>query len=323
MFKLFQQFSRRRKPVSTESSSTGTIWGLRDYGVYVPMTDAFYQTLAFRKTNREDFLAGTYEPQPDYHDSRTYMRPILKHLIKYAGEPFVFDVGGYIGRFSIETSLLCSELDVPCTNIVCFEPGDTIDLLEMNFDLNGTSKEIRCVKSAVTNAKGNVRFAIKDDARISSRILPDTATTANLWGDGWSESAVTSVTIDEYIDRSGRPFFCKIDTEGHEAQVIEGIGAENLDQSPHAIVVEFWPSLLDQTILGIPFEKYIFDNYSVFDIRSSLYPANYDELTNFDGVAKRINDKQVANLDLLLLRTCLPEHAELNAEIHQLAQLNR
>jgi FkbM family methyltransferase len=298
-----------------------TIWGLKEYGVYVPMTDAFYQSLVFNKTDRENFLAGTYEPQPDYDDSRKYLRPILKNLIFAAGDPLILDVGAYIGRFSIEASLLCRELDLPASSIVCFEPGDTIDLLHKNLDLNDSAHDVRCVNAAVTNVRGRVRFAIKDDALISSRVLSEDATTADLWGNGWSETAVASVTIADYIDRPARPFVCKIDTEGHEAQVIEGIGAENLEHSPHAIIIEYWPSLLDQTILGIPFDSYIFENYVVFDIRSALYPAHYVRLADFEEITRRIHSREVDNLDLLLLRREMPNSDRMIAQIGQLGQL--
>lgn len=312
-------YSRARTPADSMEDKTqdDAIWGLEDYAIYVPMTDAFYQTLKFRRVTREQVDSGTYEPQPRYADSRSYMRLLVRHLLEYSASPAVFDVGGYIGRFSIETALLFRELGVDAP-ITCFEPGGTYEMLARNLQLNKMAGQVNLVRSAVSKSTGEVTFAIPPDAMISSRIVGEDGAGGS---PAWATHTVAAGSLSTYLKESGnsRPFICKIDTEGHEADVIEGIDEQTLAGVPHALIVEYWPVLREKRIHGKAFEPFLFENYVVFDIRNSLYPAGYHKLVDLNDISERVSRREINNVDLLLIRKNTPHLQALLEGIEGLA----
>lgn len=302
------------------AESVDTIWGLKDYALFVPMSDRFYATLPFKRITEEQFRFGSYDHQPVYKDSRTYMRPILRHFDTRFGQPYIFDVGGYIGRFSIESGLLCDELSLD-SPIYCFEPGDTYDMLARNLNLNGYAQRVRLMRFAVSDRHGEGSFGVPSDAKITSRIIADSVDLESQFGSRWSRRQVELRSLGEFLpaDREELSFVCKIDTEGHEAEVMRGIGEQALAEVPHALVIEFWPILREKQIFGVPFEDYLLDNYIVFNIRSSLYPAGYQLLTGLDDVCRQISSGEINNVDFLLIRKSTVDVEALVAEIEVLA----
>ncbi len=166
---------------------------------------------------------------------------------------------------------------------------------------------------------------------ISSRIVSNATDMLKQFGPSWKKKTVTMVTLGDYIlggqlvDIEGDlgpadAFICKIDTEGHEAKVIEGIGSAVMEKMSHALIIEFWPSLLDETVDDVPFGTYALRNYIVYDVQSSLYPRSYDRVESFDGLVSRIHDREVSNIDLLMIRRSMPHLDILLAEIDALRQ---
>jgi FkbM family methyltransferase len=296
------------------------IWGLEDYALFVPMSDQFYKTLPFKRITLEQFRSGSYSPQPSYRDSRTYMEPILRHLSLSVGVPDIFDVGGYIGRFSIEAILACAALDLS-TSVRCFEPGDTVDLLRRNLELNGVANQVELLQLAVSDKEGHATLGVPSDAKISSRLVPDRVNVAKDYGSKWSARRVEMVRLERYLalDDSPRPFICKLDTEGHEAKVMQGIGRNFLLNVPHVLIVEYWPAVREQRVLDQPFEEFLTTNYVIFDIRSSLYPAGFRVLGDLDEISERVSSREVNNVDLLLIRRNVPEVDSLVRIIQSLA----
>ena len=270
------------------------------------MTDKFYQTLDFNRIDLDQLRSGEYPRQASYPDSRTYMVPLLRHFSNLSPSVLILDVGGYIGRFSIEAALALRETG--CSGqIICFEPGDTLHILERNLRINDVADRIRVLPFAVSDANGEVKFAVARSAKIASRVVPDTLLrTLKLWlRPGWTTRRVKSKTLNavmtEYAAAETGCFICKIDTEGHEAEVISGLGQHLLANTPHALIIEYWPESSRKQINGQPFSSFLFSNYHVYDIRSSLYPSQYRRLQSFDRLDKEILSGTVTNLDLLLV----------------------
>ena len=290
------------------------IWGLQDYAVFVPMSDKFYKTLKFAKINKAQFDSGEYEPQAPYADSRTYLTPLIKALTEKGGVPFLLDVGGYIGRFSIETALALKALGMQA-RIHCFEPGDTAGLLQQNIALNKLDDYIDLQRYAVSNKTASVEFAIAADAKITSRIVPDGFETKKQYGDRWSQSTVQSISLSDYMSSASssdeQPFICKIDTEGHEVQVIQGIGQKRLETVPNALIVEYRPALGNQQLFGQPFEQFVLEHYSVFNIRNSLYPTDFEHHGDFQALRDKFDGTNLDNLDLLLVHKSIASPSNL------------
>lgn len=291
-------------------SDAEAIWGLEDYAVWVPMADSFYQNLNFHKITLEQFHSGDYVPQPRYSDSRAYLKPVIDHFTRTAGIPQIFDVGGYIGRFSIEAAMACSEIGIDC-KITCFEPGITHHLIERNIKLNQLDSKVELLPFAVSDKSRTRKLGIPKDARITSRLLISNQASVNREDGAWELRKVRTRPLSKFLGPDKQPFICKIDTEGHEAHVVRGIGRRNLKKRAHALVIEFWPQVMQAKVSGEPFEEFILNHYTVVNILSSLYPRQYDRITDFNALADQLADKEITNIDLLLVSNNTPCHSEL------------
>lgn len=148
----------------------------------------------------------------------------------------VFDVGAHLGnRTRALAALGC--------RVVALEPQPHIAAALRRFA--GANPRIQVVERAVAATKGRATLAI-------SERTPTVSTLATEWrnaraqepdfGDvSWNQTVeVTVTTLDSLIEEFGRPVFVKIDVEGGELGVLQG-----LSTPVAALSFEFLPRALD------------------------------------------------------------------------------
>ncbi|WP_375596104.1 FkbM family methyltransferase [Algihabitans albus] len=136
-----------------------------------------------------------------------------------AAGDLVFDIGAHVGNRSRSLRDLGAR-------VVAVEPQPRFaDWLEWLFRAQPEVTVERCALSA---SQGRARLSV-------SRLHPTLATLDSTWQHQvaaargfshvrWeSEVEVPVETLDSLIARHGRPAFCKIDVEGHEAEVLSGL----------------------------------------------------------------------------------------------------
>jgi FkbM family methyltransferase len=113
----------------------------------------------------------------------------------------------------------------------------------------GHQPNIRLIEQAVGTQVGNTTLSI-------SRLTPSVSTISREWlttvqhnrrfvGARWDEEIlVTVTTLDALISQYGRPAFCKVDVEGAELEVLQG-----LSHTLPALSFEYIPAKID-TALG-------------------------------------------------------------------------
>jgi len=116
----------------------------------------------------------------------------------------VFDIGAHFGYWAIVLSYLC-----PDGKVFAFEPSpENRTRLRKNIELNS-------IKNVYV-----VPFAASD--RSGTSHLSGTDSTASI-GDG--ESAIETITLDEFCRNHPPPEFMLIDVEGHAPEVLRGAAA--------------------------------------------------------------------------------------------------
>ncbi len=187
-----------------------------------------------------EFLLGLYEPGTTL---------LCKKLAK-SGMRFI-DVGANIGYYT----LLFSKLVGPNGKIYAFEPAPEIfQLLKHNVR---NKSNVVLEQKAVSNNKGKVEFALSTRTRSHSFFVP------HEFIKGFCK--IETLTLDDFLDSQGLKHcdFIKIDIEGAEPLVLEGM-ANLLQQAQNLLIIcEFSPSALQ--LAGVNDEDFLRTLYSKFN----------------------------------------------------------
>ncbi|NGX17110.1 FkbM family methyltransferase [Wenzhouxiangella sp. XN24] len=167
----------------------------------------------------------------------TYRRPGRLHGLLALYRPFVpdgglvFDIGAHLGDRTRAFRRLGAR-------VVALEPQPA--LMRWLERFHGGDAGVVLVDRAAGAEPGRARLAISEMhpavASLSTRWRAEVSDShAGFAAVRWPHSIeVTVTTLDELVDRHGLPDFCKIDVEGHESEVLEG-----LSQPLPALSVEF------------------------------------------------------------------------------------
>jgi FkbM family methyltransferase len=130
------------------------------------------------------------------------------HLFKPGA--LYFDIGAHIGDKTKEF------LVAGASKVIAVEP--TPDLFQI------VDPRVILVQKAVSNKQGRAKFRLSSHTTISS--LEEKWHTQGRFAPLFSDSKiiiVETVTLNSLVDEYGLPDFCKIDVEGHEYAVLEGL----------------------------------------------------------------------------------------------------
>lgn len=155
---------------------------------------------------------------------------ILSDVIKSIDEDDVFyDVGANVGYYTCFISKV-----VGSKNVVAFEPHpDNIAKLELNSELNGVNPEV--LQYALTDEEGIMTLSDHGGSGTNQSLL---------WNDGSLE--VETVPGDKLVE-SGEippPTVLKIDVEGAERMVLEGLSDSLVSERCRLIYCEVHPGVL-------------------------------------------------------------------------------
>lgn len=175
-----------------------------------------------------------------------YWRPGRQRALRHLYAPFVapgdlvFDVGAHLGDRTAAFAALGGK-------VIALEPQP--ELLPWLRRLVGRDRNVVVRAEAVGRDAGTARLAVSDATPTLStladdwreRIVHENPTFRDVRWDRFVEVPVT--TLDALIATHGEPRFCKIDVEGHEAEVLAG-----LTRAIEALSVEFVSGSLDVAV---------------------------------------------------------------------------
>lgn len=156
------------------------------------------------------------------------------------GGDLVFDIGAHLGDRTAAFASLGAR-------VVALEPQPHVNRWLRR--LAGRRPGVTVLSQAVGREPGTAALAVsRRNPTVSSlsaswreRVRSRNPTFRDVrWDD---EIPVTVTTLDELVERHGAPRFCKIDVEGHEAAVLEG-----LSRPVPALSVEFVTGWLDGAV---------------------------------------------------------------------------
>lgn len=157
---------------------------------------------------------------------------LRKVAMKYIKEgDIALDIGAMIGYFTIIFSKLVGEDG----RIFAFEPHPrNFDILKKNIEINHC-KNVIPVQKALSDKNGKARLYCYDKNRGKNTIFH--------FDDEYSEFfAVKTVRLDDYFkENNQRIDFIKIDAEGADMAVVQGMGDLLKNNINTKVVTEYWP----------------------------------------------------------------------------------
>ena len=166
------------------------------------------------------------------------------------------DIGANFGYFSI----LMSELSGSSGKTFAIEPNPGIaELLRCTRFVNGGHFEV--IETAFSNKSGEAILTINDRELGGGTIKP------NELRAGQTQLVVQTTTVDQLIrDKNiGRVDLIKMDVEGAEPLVFEGM-KETIEANPEIrIIIEYSPSIYEN---APEFTEYLFNTFTVFQVKN-------------------------------------------------------
>jgi FkbM family methyltransferase len=167
-------------------------------------------------------IADDLSLTPELVTTGSYDRPFLNFIARYVGTgQRVVDVGANIGLFTIRMGQLVG----PTGEVFAYEAEpEVFEVLVENIELNCQAKWVHAVHAAASATDGAATLHVSTRFRGHSSLSDKTdeylsgATTGAI-----EQIAVRSTRLDTALDGAGEIDFVKIDVEGAELEVLEGL----------------------------------------------------------------------------------------------------
>lgn len=142
----------------------------------------------------------------------------------------VLDIGACLGYYTLLFAKIVGETG----RVFAFEPNpENFALLKKNVDKNGY-KNIILANKAVSNETGKIKMYLSEYHKADHRIYDS--------GDGREAIAIEAMRLDDYFKNyNGQIDFIKIDVQGAEGKVIQGMALLLQKNKALKIFTEFWP----------------------------------------------------------------------------------
>ncbi len=251
---IWRDESNRNQQLRALARAAG--WQAWKRTVRRPLTTKLFNGLLFRVYPDCTISSSTFYSRIPYIHNIQFLRSQIQ------GGTLI-DIGANVGLISI---LLADKIQ----HALLFEPTAlAASRARENIVLNQLSFEVHEI--ALSNQNGTVSFANLGGASPVNRVVPDG--TANI-----SLVKVPCMKLDDFLgqqaDLPAPITVIKIDVEGHENSVLEGMTQTLTEQRPRVIMFEY----LQRTDLRKTFEIFAGCGYRVMVLESSkkLQPASLD-----------------------------------------------
>lgn len=214
---------------------------VNNYDMYINLKD--------RGISKALFIYGVREKDQMY-----IIKNNLKHNVK------ILDIGANIGYYVIFESKIIG----PSAEIIAYEPSpENCLLLKRNIELNNLINQVKINNAAVSNKSGVSRFYLSDKSNLHT-LNPERCKTSIKTKELPKSVDVATVDIYEIIDKHRDIKFIRMDIEGHEVEVLEGLAKAVRD-------FDVYPDILFET----HFPKYDSTHHDMGDRLKKLFELGY------------------------------------------------
>lgn len=160
-------------------------------------------------------------------------------------EDTFLDIGANIGSYTVLSSKVVG------AKTIAFEPDpNTAQNLFRNISANHIQDRVVVHQTALGARDGTIEFTVGLD------------TTNRVASKGEENTRIVPIQKLEDIDGAQNAIFAKLDTEGHEKEVLFGSRGILLSKNLLAIATELDDKEVEKELLGYGFKKYFYDPYN-------------------------------------------------------------
>jgi FkbM family methyltransferase len=238
---------------------------------------------------------------PNYSDEsgpiniENILKRIIKIYWKYSIDFSVVEVGSQYGNDSLDVAAFIKKHG-HVNKIYAFDCGMASNLCKYNFKLNLLDDIIQFEQKAVSNFSVPVQLFFdlehSEDNHISRRWSEE--------GKGLPSYVVDSITLDDYFKNDKKDYIFKIDTQGTEPLVFQGM--KKLFETKPTIIFEFTPWVVESlSIDPVEFLNSISDTMIIFNLDALTNTIYFLLKKDFHTFVKRLSESERKWTDLLLL----------------------
>lgn len=213
---------------------------------------------------------------------------VVKKLVNEGD--ITIDVGANIGYYT----LLLAKIVGSSGKVIAFEAEPrNFEILKKNVEENHFENVI-VEKKAVSEKSGVVKFFIGEDSSTENQLFkPDVK---------HSEIEVESISIDEYLqDKDIKVDFIKMDIQGSEPLVIEGMRKTIEKNKNLKLMMEWWPDAIKK--YNIKPDKHLQElvslGFNIFEIDDNKGTITK---TDVNSLMKKYPNEELEDVNLLLKR---------------------
>lgn len=221
-------------------------------GLNQPISDVYYRLLYYVSDDelqvevadaRAKFRISNYSESNQFHGNLRLERPMLKDLLETVEpEDIVFDIGANVGLYSC---LVGDQLN--SGHVVAFEPDpENARRLQDNLTSNDVRADIQEVALSDAEATATLRLEETGEAGEGGNVLHAGSTDES---DGTGRTVDVRMTRGDQLvdeDEVPQPTVLKVDVEGAELRVLEGLRETLADEQCRLVYCEVHPGLLSE-----------------------------------------------------------------------------
>ncbi|MDP2736260.1 MAG: FkbM family methyltransferase [bacterium] len=195
----------------------------------------------------------------------------------------IFDIGANKGDLSeiflkLKARVICVEPQLDCIKKLNEKFGENKNVIILPLGVSDRNSKLKIYASQTSSENATFSEKWRKEGRFKQEV--------------WQETGlVNMVTLDELIKQYGVPRFCKIDVEGYEHNVIQGLSSNGI----YCISFEFSYEFLNDTINCCQYLQRLGYNKFNFSIESN-YDLELVEFQRYEEVIGKIKLFQDARL---------------------------
>lgn len=213
---------------------------------------------------------------------------MLYNTLSYFRKTFnnfhVVDIGANYGIVTLSMVRILKSLQIN-SPVYSFDPGVTSELIEYNLALNHAENNVKFFPYAVGKSNNYNLMYYDLGHSENNRLLNPKATSFS--------KPVKTIRLDDFLENTDlglAPAYIKIDTQGYEPFVVEGLSKLIDQQIPCILYTEFNPKVLRSPIFGnnysgATFLNILSNNFTIFHYTSDkgYVEIKKEELDNFSS----------------------------------------